>query len=102
MVSRIKFPSVEKATQLADNRVKASDSVPIGTAQNFAGVYIPLDADVDYDKLIEDIEKIDGIQTGVNFMVDGTTRPGIGANQQMRFYLEGHVRNNDIPEELPQ
>ena len=99
MVSTIKFSSVEKAIRLADNREKASNKIPISTAQNFAGVFIPLDVNPDYNKLIEDIEKIDGIQEGVIFMVDGTTRPSIGENQQMHFYLEGCVRNTDIPEE---
>ncbi len=62
-------------------------------------MFIPLDANSDYDQLAKEIEKIPGVQIGVDFMIDGTTRPSIGANQQLHFYLQGHIRNSDIPEE---
>jgi hypothetical protein len=100
MANTIIIPDADAQLRIAVNkRARQSDTVLLDADQKFACVLIKLAPAVtpdDYPALKAALEGVAGIEE-VRLLVDGQAPGSIPAGAQVRLYVQGQMRIEDIP-----
>ena len=103
-VNTIVIPSADDQLRMALNqRARAGNFVLVDAEQKVAVVALklaPAVTQADYPALKTAIEAIAGIQS-VELLVDGQAPATIPAGDELRLYVEAHLRSHPIPSPTP-